>query len=90
MLDGGSLYWVIKGQIAARQKLVALKPVQKGGKPHWALVYEPKLIPVMRRHQRPFQGSAGLRSRTRRRTCATSEPEPAGEAELELAELGLL
>ena len=56
VLDGGSLYWVIKGQIAARQKLLDLKPVQKEGKPHCALVYEPKLIPVLRRHHRPFQG----------------------------------
>lgn len=56
LLDGGSLYWVIKGRIAARQKLVALKAVRKDGKPHCALVYEPKIIPVMWRHHRPFQG----------------------------------
>jgi hypothetical protein len=56
LLDGGSLYWVIKGHIAARQKLVALKPVKKEGKPHCAIVYEPKLILVARRRHRPFQG----------------------------------
>ena len=54
LLNGGSLYWVIKGQIVARQKLVALTPVKKNGKPHCALVYEPKLILVARRRHRPF------------------------------------
>jgi hypothetical protein len=56
LLDGGSLYWVIKGQIAARQKLIALRPVAKNGKPHCGIVYEPKLIATARRSHRPFQG----------------------------------
>ena len=56
LLDGGSLYWVIKGQIAVRQKLLALKPVTKNGVPHCGLVYEPKLVPVQRRAHRAFQG----------------------------------
>ncbi len=56
VLDGGSLYWVIKGQIAARQKLLELRKVTKNGLPHCGLVYEPKLIPVQRRAHRAFQG----------------------------------
>jgi hypothetical protein len=56
LLDGGSLYWVIKGQIAVRQRLLALKPVTKNGVPHCGLVYEPKLVPVQRRAHRAFQG----------------------------------
>jgi hypothetical protein len=56
VLDGGSLYWVIKGQIAARQKLLELRKVTKNGTPHCGLVYEPKLIPVQRRAHRAFQG----------------------------------
>ena len=56
LLDGGSLYWVIKGQIAVRQRLIALKPVTKNGVPHCGLVYEPKLVPVQRRAHRAFQG----------------------------------
>ena len=56
LLDGGSLYWVIKGQIAARQKLIELRPLSREGVPHCGLVYEPKLVPTLRRFHRPFQG----------------------------------
>jgi hypothetical protein len=56
VLDGGSLYWVIKGQIAARQKLLDLRPVTKNGTPHCGLVYDARLVPVQRRAHRAFQG----------------------------------
>ena len=56
LLDGGSLYWVIKGYIAVRQQLIDLRPVVKNGKPHCGLVYSPKLVPTARRFCRPFQG----------------------------------
>src|SRR6201996_376167 len=56
LLDGGSLYWVIKGQIAARQKLLELRPLTRNGVPHCGLVYDKKLVPVMRRARSAFQG----------------------------------
>ena len=56
LLDGGSLYWVIKGQIAARQELLELRPLTREGVPHCGLVYEPRLIATLRRSHRPFQG----------------------------------
>jgi hypothetical protein len=56
LLDGGSLYWVIKGQIAARQKLIALRPLTRNGVPHCGLVYDKKLVPVIRRSRAAFQG----------------------------------
>jgi hypothetical protein len=91
VLDGGSLYWVIKGQIAARQALVDLKPVQKNGVPHCALVYEPTLVPVLRRSHRPFQGWRYLDPKDApvdvRDIKAGNLPE---KLKLELAELGLL
>ena len=52
----GSLYWVIKGQIAVRQRILELRPVQREGVPHCGIVYDPKLVPVERRFHRPFQG----------------------------------
>jgi hypothetical protein len=56
LLDGGSLYWVIKGQIAARQWLIELRAVVRNGVPHCGLVYDKKLVPVMRRPRAAFQG----------------------------------
>jgi hypothetical protein len=56
LLDGGSLYWVIKGQVAARQRILELRETTKNGVPHCGIVYEPKLIATARRAHRPFQG----------------------------------
>lgn len=57
LLDGGSLYWVIKGQVAARQRLIDVRPVRsRNGPPRCGLVYDPELIPTLRRSHRPFQG----------------------------------
>ena len=56
LLDGGSLYWVIKGQITARQKLLDLRPLKRDGVPHCGLVYDKKLVPVLRRPRAAFQG----------------------------------
>jgi hypothetical protein len=57
LLDGGSIYWVIKGEIAARQKLMAIEPFRDGeGVGRCRLVMEPPLIAVSPRLMRAFQG----------------------------------
>ena len=56
LLDGGSLYWVIKGQIAVRQRLLELRPLTRNGVPHCGLVYDKELVATARRACRPFQG----------------------------------
>ncbi len=57
LLDGGSIYWVIKGEIAAREKLLAIEPFRdRDGIGRCRLVMEPKLIPVSPRPMRAFQG----------------------------------
>ena len=92
VLDGGSLYWVIKGHIAARQKLLAFRAVKKNGIPHCGLVYDKTLVPVVARPRRAFQGWRYLEA-------ADAPPDLAltkGAKELpealqrELAALGLL
>lgn len=52
----GSLYWVIRGQIAVRQKILELRPVVRNGTPSCGIVYDAKLVPVVRRVHRAFQG----------------------------------
>ena len=91
LLKGGSLYWVIKGQIAVRQRLLELREVIKNTKPHCALVLDPKLVATERRFHRPFQGwryfdpKDAPRDLTRRTGAAMPE-----ELQAELVELGLL
>lgn len=56
ILDGGSLYWVIKGWVSARQRLLEFRPVMKNGITHCALVYDKELVAVEPRAHRAFQG----------------------------------
>jgi hypothetical protein len=57
LLAGGSLYWVIKGEIAAREKIIAIEPFRdKDGIGRCRLVMQPKVIAVSPRPMRPFQG----------------------------------
>jgi len=57
LLDGGSLYWVIKGKIQARQRLLDVRPfTDQAGVKRCDLVLEPKVILTQYRPKRPFQG----------------------------------
>lgn len=56
LLEGGSIYWVIKGFICARQKLLELRPLQREGVPHCGLVLDRQMVRVSPRPRRPFQG----------------------------------
>ena len=92
ILDGGSLFWVIKGQIAARQKLVGMREMKKNGVPHCGLVHDRKLVPVSPRPRRAFQGWRYLEAADAPPDLAlvkgaTALPE---SLKRELAELGLL
>ncbi|MEX2453894.1 MAG: DUF1489 domain-containing protein [Rhodospirillaceae bacterium] len=56
-VDGGSIYWVIKGAIRARQRIVAVEPaVSRNGLPRCALILDPDLVPVRAQPRRAFQG----------------------------------
>lgn len=57
LLAGGSLYWVIKGQIACRQRLVDLQAVRgEDGIARCKLILDRAVVPVVPRPFRAFQG----------------------------------
>lgn len=92
LLDGGSLYWVIKGHIAARHRLIDLKQVTKNGVPHCGIIYDPELVPTQRRFRSPFQGWRYLEPQdappdAREIKGGKNLPEA---LKIELADLGLL
>ncbi|MFD0987122.1 DUF1489 family protein [Methyloligella solikamskensis] len=57
ILDGGSLYWVIKGVVLARQPIVDLRPgTWDDGRTCCSIVMSPELIATRAQPRRAFQG----------------------------------
>lgn len=57
VLNGGSIYWVIKGAIQCRQRILRLDEVTgSDGIRRCAIVLDPALIRVAPSLKRPFQG----------------------------------
>lgn len=57
VLKGGSLYWVIKGNVQCRQKFKAIEPFKgDDGIGRCDLVLEPEIIRTHFQPKRPFQG----------------------------------
>jgi hypothetical protein len=94
ILDGGSLFWVIRGQVACRQSLIAIRPFTDAegiGRCH--LVLEPTVVPVEPRPYRPFQGWRYLDAKDAPRDLGQASGEVGEMPESlrrELAELGLI
>ena len=97
ILDGGSIYWVIRGAVQARQRLLALeKTITEDGRPACALVLDPDLREVEPRSFRAFQGWRYLEATSAPRDlrrggvgAAGGEPMPVDMARA-LRDLGLL
>ena len=94
VLDGGSLYWVIKGVILCRQRILGLEEVTLGdGIPRCALVMDTEVIRTEAAPRRPFQGWRYLADKDKPRDISDRSgdlglmPE---EMRRELAGLGLL
>jgi len=95
VLGGGSLYWVIRGQIRARQRVLAFHAERDdNGRAYCLIETDPEVVATQLRPFRPFQGWRYLRP-------ADAPPDAKGGADLdaqappeamlqELRELGLL
>ena len=63
LLDGGSIYWVIRGVVLARQRLIRLdEHVGQDGIRRCAIVYHPELVRVAATTRRAFQGWRYMKS----------------------------
>ena len=95
LVAGGSLYWVIRGQVAARQQLLEIRPFTDGdGIGRCKLMLGVPVVPVRPRPFRAFQGWRYLAAKDAPPDLAgdggqalADMPEPLRR---ELAELGLL
>jgi len=94
LLDGGSLYWVIKGQVMARQPLLDLRCVTGAdGIQRCELVLGPEVVETAPQPKRPFQGWRYLKAEEAPRDLLSlgegmvAMPE---DLRRELADLGLL
>jgi hypothetical protein len=57
ILHGGSLYWVIRGLISVRQRILALEPVTgRDGIQRCRIVFDPAYVLVRPTPRRAFQG----------------------------------
>ena len=94
LLNGGSIYWVIKGAIQCRQKILRLDEMMgEDGVRRCAIVLEPELHRTASALRRPFQGWRYLKPEDSPRDL------PAGRAQEDalpedlsraLAEIGVL
>jgi hypothetical protein len=94
LTDGGSLYWVIRGQIMCRERLTDIRPfVDKEGVGRCRLVLEPKVVLVEPRPFRAFQGWRYLEAKDAPRDLDRAAPgarDMPEDMRRELRELGLL
>jgi len=56
LLDGGSIFWVIKGVMQCRQKIIRLDEYHRDGIRYCAIVSDPNLIRTTATPRRAFQG----------------------------------
>ena len=94
LLNGGSIYWVIKGAIQLRQKLIGFDEiVGADGIRRCGFRLDPELIPTTKALRRPFQGWRYLKSEDCPSDLSTSretDDDLPEEMQQSLARLGVL
>ena len=93
LLDGGSLYWIIKGGVQCRQRLLGVRPfVDAEGIGRCRLILERSVVRTEWQPRRPFQGWRYLSSADAPQDLGIggTEEELPLTLRKELTELGLL
>ena len=91
ILAGGSIYWIIKGVMIARQKIIDLAEVQRAdGLPACGLVLSAELIPTTPAKMRIFQGWRYLEAKDAPPDIGTNDTgDMPAELAAELRDLGI-
>ncbi len=94
LLDGGSLYWVFKGLVLARQEIMRLDEViGEDGIRRCGIVFNPQLVLTEAHKKRPFQGWRYLKKADAPKDIGLyreDEEELPGALRAELSALGVL
>lgn len=93
ILDGGSIYWVIKGFIQVRQRIVGLERVAGDDGSFCLIVRDPTLVRTVAQPRRPHQGWRYLQKSDAPRDLSPHElltEPPPPEMAAELRALGLI
>ncbi|MFN0022269.1 MAG: DUF1489 family protein [Parvularculaceae bacterium] len=91
ILSGGSIYWVIKGAVLIRQRIVDLAPVAgDDGIARCEIVLDPTLHPTHAQPRRAFQGWRYLKPEDAPADLDRKSANSPPELRAKLAELGLL
>ncbi len=90
---GGSLYWVFKGMVLGRQRILALDPRDGAdGIRRCGIVLDAEIVPVVPQPRRPFQGWRYLRPEDAPRDldAASAAAELPPKLMAELSDIGVL
>lgn len=94
LTDGGSLYWVIRGQVACRERILDIRPfTDNDGIGRCRVVLDGKIVLVEPRPRAAFQGWRYLEAKEAPRDLSRAAPGAAKMPEAmrrELQQLGLL
>jgi hypothetical protein len=94
LVEGGSLYWVIRGNVQVRQRILGVEPFRdKEGIQRCRVVLEPKTIATEWQPRRAFQGWRYLKSEEAPRDLDNARAglrQLPPELRRDLADLGLL
>jgi hypothetical protein len=92
ILAGGSLYWVFRGQVLARQRILGFEPRRGAdGIDRCAIRLDPQVVRTVPQPRRPFQGWRYLRAEDAPRDLTlTAAGDMPPELAAELALIGVL
>jgi hypothetical protein len=94
LIDGGSLFWVIRGEVTCRERILEIRPfTDTDGIGRCRIVMDGKVVLVEPRPRAAFQGWRYLETKEAPRDLARAAPGTARMPEAmrrELRELGLL